>query len=44
LSKQAKKWVKKSLQNSNFKKLEESPYKPERCLNFMANNRSTIKK
>ena len=27
LSKQAKKWVKKSLQNSNFRKLEESPYK-----------------
>jgi hypothetical protein len=29
LLKQAKKWVKKSLQNSNFKKIEESPYKPD---------------
>ena len=30
MSKQEKKWVKRSSQNSNFKNKEESPYKPDR--------------
>ena len=45
LSKQAKKWVKRSSQNSNFRNKEESPYKPEilwLCVMLRSKNRIAL--